>query len=180
MNRITIITLALLMLFAVSCKQEQATIYSPINKYAIQDDTNWVEVTDIDTVNICLGSFYWNYKSMVSHSIIIKNENEYKAIFDDALATTRKDFLPYCDTVYKPTGVDFNNRFMIMYSISGGDSRFTRRIFYSKNLNEYLYLTTIEFRSGNEILRGFSENISLPKINEDTKIIFDTLNINIQ
>jgi len=179
MKKLSILSLALFMLFAVGCKNEQPTLYSLPDKYTIQNDTNWVEVIDIDTVEVCFGPSYWNSKGMINHQIILNSENEYKAIFDDAVATTGREFhLTKCDTIYKPTGINFSERIMLLYRLSGGDYEFSRKIYYNKNLNEYLHLTTVKFLSYNEIMRVFNDNISLPKHNDNTKIVFDTLHIN--
>ncbi len=179
MKKTAFIWLAFFMLFAVGCQKEQPTIYSLPDKYTIQEDTNWVEITDIDTVDVCFGPSYWNYKGMVDHQIILHSENEYKAIFDDAVATTGREFhLTNCDTTYKPTGVNFSERIMVLYSLTGGDYEFSRKIYYNKNLNKYLHLTTVKFLSYNKIMRGFFDNISLPRYNDSIKIVFDTLHIN--
>jgi hypothetical protein len=149
------------------------------NKLTIQNDSNWVEVFDIDTVDICFGPTYWIDQNKMDHNIIINSENEYKSIFDDAVTTSGKYFyLSKCDTVYKPTGVDFNNRFMIIYHLTSADVIFTRQIFKNKCFNEYLYLVSINRLSLNKIGKRFSENISLPKINTETKVVFDTIQVN--
>jgi hypothetical protein len=149
------------------------------NKLTIQNDSNWVEVFDIDSIKLCFGPFYWDYKNQRDHNIIINSENEYKTIFDDAVATTGKDFhFTKCDTIYQPTDVDFNNRFMIIYNLTSADDKFTRQIFKNKCSNEYLYLVSINRLSLNKIGRSFIENISLPKISYDTKVVFDTLHVN--
>ncbi len=173
-----IIILAMAVLLLVSCEKEQPTnLSATYDKYQIQNDSDWVEVTDIDTLNPCFGPAHW-----IRHNnkyIIIKNENDYKTIFDEDVATFGKDFIiAKCDTVYKPTGVDFSTRFMISYKIATGDDEYTRKIFRNKFSNEYLYLVSITYLSSNKILRGWGESISLPIINSDIKVLFDTLHTN--
>ncbi len=173
-----IFILAIAVMLLVSCEKEQPTNFSATyDKYQIQNDSDWVEITDIDTLNSCLGPAYWIREN--NKYIIIKNENEYKTIFDDAVATLGKDFIiAKCDTVYKPTGVDFSKRFIISYKIATGDVKFTRKIFKNKISKDYFYLVSITNFSSNEILRGWGESISLPIINSDINVVFDTLHTN--
>ena len=186
MKKVFVFFAASILMFLAACNESTVNNKKNIsnnniiyNKLTIQNDSNWVEVFDIDTLDICFGPTYWADQNKIDRNIIINKENEYKTIFDDAVATSGKYFyLTKCDTVYKSTGVDFNNRFIIIYGIGTGDDKFTRQIFKNKYSNEYLYLVSITRLSNNDILKGFFENISLPKINNETKVKFDTLHVN--
>jgi hypothetical protein len=176
MKNVILATIVVMIATFTSCKMEQPIAVN-YDKYAIQNDSNWIEVTDIDTLKICLGN-YWIDKHLYEHQLLIKSENEYKAIFEDAKLTSGYSFLPYCDTVYQPTGVDFDKRFMIMYQFAEGDCKFSRKIYLNKLSGEYLHLTKIELISYNELLRTFTDNFSLPLINGNAKIVFDTIHVN--
>ena len=176
MKNIILATIVVMIATFTSCKMEQLIAVS-YDKHTIQNDTNWVEVIDIDTINVCLSS-YWSDKDLNNRNIIIKNEEEYKEIFEDAILTSGKNFLPYCDTVYKPTGIDFDKRFMIMYGITGADDKFTRQIFLNKSTSEYLYLISINRLSLSKVRRCWWEYISLPIVNGNAKVTFDTIHVN--
>ena len=178
MRNIILATIVVMIATFTSCKMEQPIAVN-FDKYAIQNDSNWVEITDIDTLNLCFGPSYWGYENKMNHSILIHKEVEYKVLFEDAVSKTGKDFhLINCDTVYQPTGVDFDKRFMIMYQFPEGDCKFSRKIYLNKLSGEYLHLTEIELVSGNEILRTYTDNISLPLINNKAKVTFDTIRVN--
>jgi len=176
------------MILTVSCKQEQPTNLSlNYDKYLVQNDSDCVEVTDIDTLDFCFGPSYrsseflnepntiYNYKS----GQILRSESEYKTIFDDAVAKNGKDFhYNKCDTIYKPTGVNFEKRFIVMHRFNGGDYGYERIIYKNKVNNEYLYLFKIRLLSNNEQLKGYWDYISLPLINNQASIKFDTILIN--
>ncbi len=158
-----------------SCKQEHATQFSSYDKYTIANDTNWVEVTDIDTLKLCFGPDYLKHE----YNIIIRKEVEYKELFEDAVRKTGQYFyVTKCDTVYKPTDIDFEKRFLILYAITGGDYGYSRKIYLNKKSGEYLHLIKVEFRSLRKLLSSYRDHITLPLVNGVANIKFDTVQIN--
>ncbi|HOV92942.1 MAG TPA: hypothetical protein PLC04_07700 [Candidatus Kapabacteria bacterium] len=180
MKKTAILSLAFFMLFAVGCQKEQPTIYSLPDKYTIQEDTNWVEITDIDTLHLCIGwSSYWIDKDIYVHQIVNRTEDDYKILFEDAISVSQY-FRDNCGSIYQPSGIDFSKRIMIMYTQTSTPSYWTRKIFYNEQLDEYYYLLEIKSKwcygcMTEERLDTYRENITIPKFTENTKVIFDTL-----
>ncbi|MCE5305587.1 MAG: hypothetical protein ABFD00_09600 [Chloroherpetonaceae bacterium] len=80
MNRITIISLALLMLFAVSCKQEPATIeedkyinevISDTSYFPLDIGNEWIYDISYDTVNIHLKVIDSAYFNSLKYSVVL-------------------------------------------------------------------------------------------------------------
>lgn len=180
MKTFIIYLLTSFMMLIVSCKQEQPT-QPNYDKYAIQLDTNWVEVFDIDTLHLCFGSSYWNLKGMVNHQLVLKSEEEYKTIFDEAVKISSKDFKwQNCDTIYKPTGIVFQKKILILYTQTSTPAFWNRKIFYNSKEDEYLYLLEIKLKSPYgypeyDVLESYNETLAMPRYSDKTKIKFDTI-----
>lgn len=175
MKSLKIISIAIFAMLFVSCGEQPTQ--PNYNKYLIQLDTNWIEVFDIDTIPINIGS-YWSDNNLLEHEIIIKNEDDYKSLFIDAVKIAKQNNHIYWDTTYKEIAIDFNQRFIVSYGFAGADYGYTRKVFFNKDKKEYLYLLEIKFLSPNKPIKAFLENISIPVLAKEFKITFDTLRIN--
>jgi hypothetical protein len=116
MKKSMIFCAVMIAVMLVSCKQEQATQFlSVTDKHNIANDTNWVEVTDIDTVNTCISS------KLYKNGLMVGSENEYKQLFiqtledEDYLYMVRKhpDKTP-CTEDYQIPEVDFQSRTLLL------------------------------------------------------------------
>lgn len=179
MNKLIITFALVLMTILISCKEDNPTIPSHYSKIQLEKDSNWIEIFDIDTIDLCFGTSYWSIKGMYEHIIVLKSEKEYKELFDDAVRLTKKDFYN-CDTNYKSTRIEFDKRFLILYSISSTPCTWIRKIYYNAKLDEYLYLLEKKYdhkKNTYETLVSYSyqENITLPYITKNTKILFQEI-----
>ena len=152
----------------ISCSEEQPTKVSEyvFDKRNIDNDTNWVEVTDIDTVDgFCLSGpdIYWGK--------IFETEIDFKNFYDTSFCGRKYG--------YKSSQVNFNTNFLILYGMYSNDVNWYRKIYYNQASNEYLHLLTIETTSIHTNIRWFTESIQLPIRTENTKVTFDTINTNI-
>ena len=173
MKKSTIISLALLMLFAVSCKQEQATIYSPINKYAIQDDTNWVEVIDTNHLDFCShqrgaitaedAPSYLKYGTL----IIINNAAEYQVLLEqlDSIGCS----------IVNPPNINFEQKTLIGYSIMTGNHSSSAHFYKNNALKKYLYLIEEKLLDNYDWLFTLREWTVVPKIDPSFTVEVDTL-----
>jgi hypothetical protein len=179
------LTTSVLMLM-ISCGDEQPTKVSEyvFDKRNIENDTNWVEITDIDTVeNTCYDQFD------VIGGVLCMNESEYRNYYDLAqeriyqlkskLSQQKRDSLGNCYKFnnYTSPDVDFNTHDLILYSMTSGFANWERKLFFNDHDNEYFYLLTIDTSpsNGEYILVFYNDAIKIPKLNNSTKIKFDTI-----
>ena len=161
------LALSVLMLM-ISCGDDQPTKVSNyvFDKRNIENDTNWVEVKDIDTVDIsCLtGNDIYLGK-------IFESEIDFKNFYDTSFCGRKYG--------YKSTQVNFNTNFMILYGMNSNDVNWYRKIYYNQASNEYLHLLKIERTSDHANMTWFLESVQLPRRTAKTKVTFDTINTNI-
>ncbi len=143
-------------------------------KYTLEElesDPNWVEITDIDTLEIpCI--WYDLYKM----GKVIRTDAEYKNLYDESKALMEhSEWACKNDTNY--IDVDFSNRDLILFEFGpiGGSPLFKRRIFKNSKLNQCIYVLEITIRGGSKVGFNFTEAFSIPKISSDMEMIFDTL-----
>jgi hypothetical protein len=163
------------MILIVSCKQEQPTQVN-YDKYAIQLDTNWVEVFDIDTVKICANPFDFR------DGLVLKNNTDCYDLFEK-LKSNKADakFYPCAKEEFVPPSVDFDERFLLLYfTIINSTESTNRKVYYNKELDEYTYILEIISpypENSHVTMMGISyiDKISLRKFTEKTKVNFDTI-----
>lgn len=169
------IILIIALIAFIGCDEEAPT-EQKVNldkKYTIEElesDPDWVEITDIDTLEIpCI------WFDLYERGKLIKQENEYKQLYDESKVLIENSGLP-CNNDTDSIDVDFSNRDLILFEVTtGGDPLFKRKIFKNSISNQYRYLLEITFRSVSKVGFSFTEAISIPKISNDMEMIFDTL-----
>lgn len=178
MRAILIILLAAFFMLFTSCNEKQVTEFTQSDLEQIQQDTNWVEITDIDTVEACMANDFYNN----GKGLLIKSEEDYKKYFDKSLENEQymdmvRNWSQYtnCTEEFQPLNANLENRDLILYSISsGGMPIFTRRIFLNKNESEYIYIVEIQITTYTKELRSFSDEITVPNLNEGYSFRFET------
>jgi len=175
----------LLCLFA--CTEDSITKFSNYNKGTIQSDSNWVEVTEIDTVyDLCFAA------EDVMNGVVCRNLNDYKTYYDliqsristlkQRLSQEQRNEMGPC---YKydsliPPDIDFNTRDLILFGTNwGGFADTERKLYYNSQTEEYLYLLTIYVNDPfSKILNWYEDAITIPKLTNIDKIRFDTVLVN--
>lgn len=143
-------------------------------KYTLEElesDPNWVEITDIDTLDIpCI------WYDLYEMGKLIRTDAEFKNLYNESKALTKHSELP-CQNDTNYIEVDFSNRDLILFEVrtNGGAPLFKRKIFKNSKLNQCRYLLEITIRDVTKEGAGLTEAISIPKISKDTEMIFDTL-----
>ena len=172
----------LLCLFA--CTEDSVTKFSKYNKDTIQSDSNWVEVTQIDTVyDLCFAA------EDVMNGVVCRNLNEYRTYYDliqnrirttkEKLSQEQRNEMGPC---YKydsliPPDIDFNNRDLILFGTKWcGLADTERKLYYNSQTEEYLYLLTISVNDRySKIINCYDDAITIPKLTNLDKIRFDTV-----
>jgi len=178
----------LLCLFA--CTEDSVTKFSKYNKDTIQSDSNWVEVTEIDTIyDLCFAA------EDVLNGVVCRTLNDYRTYYDliQSRISTRKQKLSQeqrneMGPCYKydsliPPDIDFNNRDLILYGMNSGFADYERKLYYNSQTEEYLYLLKISEHytiRDNDTMHHFAlmwyyDAITLPKLTRIDQIRFDTL-----
>lgn len=173
-SKILFVLIAVLLLH--SCNEEQATRFA-VDKHDIQNDPDWVEITDIDTVDVCIATSLFDSKGL-----LIKSENEYLNYFNKSLLdedyvyfTTKYPQYTNCTTTYQSSNIDFSKRDLILFSImTGGQPKSVRKIYRNSLTKEIIYLVDIKAGYTKEG-SGFGEHITIPKIPTGYKFIVDTI-----
>ena len=172
-----IIIFAIAVMLLVSCEKEQPTnLSATYDKYQIQNDSDWVEIFDIDTVNVCI------HPEVYNGGKIANTEDKFYEYFKENLQyykTTDSAKYP-CFFNYTSPEIDFVKRDLILfYAMTGMVKKTERFVYYNESLNEYLYLIKIYTKYSPNTIRydrgdGFVDLVTIPKIN-NTKIVIDTL-----
>ncbi|HPI19219.1 MAG TPA: hypothetical protein PKY56_02515 [Candidatus Kapabacteria bacterium] len=172
----------LICLFA--CSEDSVTKFSNYNKTTIQSDSNWVEVTEIDTVfDLCY------HGSDVLGGAVCRNIDDYRYYYNlvqnrikEQKAKMSQELRNQLGPCYKfdtlvPPAINFNNKDLILYGIKGlkGSAEFIRKIYFNKQTKEYLYLLKIFLDPRNFVLSIYDEAIALPELDNINKIRFDTI-----
>ncbi len=182
MKKSLIIAIASILMLMISCGDEQPTKYNNItyDKYQIQNDTNWVEVTDIDTVDVCIS------RKLFKFGLKVNTESEYKSLFIETLKDY--DYLnsvrehpdkTNCTEEYQVPNINFDSRYLILFDIrTGGSPMCKRRIYFNIQGNSAIYLVEFYFKDSiirTDELSGFAETITIPKSKKIDFVKFDTL-----
>ncbi len=161
----------------ISCSEEQPTKVSNyvFDKRNIENDTNWVEFHDYDTLDdICFD--FWDNLS----GVIINSEDDYKEVFFGAFPSNNENNRPYncffwtIDDYIKPD-IDFDNRSMLIFCWYDANVEFERKIYYNPKNDEYFFLLTVDLVGYGSVFSGFVETLSMPKLPNIEKIKFDTI-----
>lgn len=185
MKKTLIFAIVSILMLMISCSDDQPTKVSNyvFDKRNIENDTNWIEIFDIDTVfDIC---FHWED---VENGVICNSEDDYKHFYNisqerikdlkQRLSQETRDKLGPCYKYndYFSPNIDFEQRDLIIYSTHAGMSEFERKLYYNQVENEYFYLVTINYIVDElTIMKIFPEAITLPKLINNNKIKFDTI-----
>ena len=163
------------LMLMISCGDDQPTKFSEyvFDKRNIKNDTNWVEVTDIDTVDVCI------HYEVYSDGKVASSEEQFKGYFLKNLQYNFSgDPIKYsCYFNYTSPDIDFAKRDVILYSTltGGGFPINTRQLYKNTQSKQYLYLLTIKRTDVTEENSFFDETITIPKIEKGYDITFDTL-----
>jgi hypothetical protein len=177
MKKSLIFALASILMLMISCSEEQPTKFSEyvFDKRNIENDTNWVEIHDYDTLDgICFDWFD------TQGGVLMNTEDEYKEVFARAFPSDNTNNRPYhcffwtIDNYIKPD-IDFEKRSMLIFSWGDALVEYKRKIYYNRNNDEYFYLLTVDLVGQGIPLRLHLEALSLPKITNSEKIKFDTI-----
>ncbi|MFC2130888.1 hypothetical protein ACFLSQ_05595 [Bacteroidota bacterium] len=181
MKKIIILLAAVSVVIFLSCYQEQATqTQQKIDLSAILSDSNWVEITD--TVDVtdqikCLAQPLIQNKGTVFQS-----ENDYKDLWEKSV-TEYPDMVINCYGVnvydstkvkYQIPDINFNERTVLGYSIVTGPAKWTRCLYMNEQNKLYLHLVHVEIIAHNFRGDGYWCWVSVPKIPDNYKIMFDT------
>lgn len=172
----SIIIIISLILFG-GCKEESPTENRLIvqQKYTIaelESDTNWVEITDIDTLTLpCI------WTDVYEIGELCKSDSEFTSLYNESKSLMNHSEMPYCNEDTNYINIDYSLRSLILFDVSsnGGKPIFNRRIFKNSSLKEYRYILELTIRSLTEENSGFTEVVSIPKVSGDMTMIFDTL-----
>lgn len=172
----SIIIIISLILFG-GCKEESPTENQLIvqQKYSItelENDTNWVEITDIDTLELpCI------WTDVYDMGELCRSQSDYTSLYNESKALEDHSEMPYCKNDTNILDFEFSSRSLILFEVmtNGGGPSFQRKIFKNTSLKKYRYIVEITINSGTEENSSLSEVISIPKISADSEMIFDTL-----
>lgn len=158
-----------------ACKVETPITYvnlAQYDKYNIDKDTNWVEITDTTRIYFnCLNS------CLLPETNILLSDLEYKLLWDTTrvLYTNFLDSNPECK-LFKPIDFNFEKYSIIgMLMRDGGHAKYINRLFLNKKTSEIIQIINHEQSDIlNLICTPFFYKI--PKLNEKKKVLFDTIN----
>ncbi|TAL69800.1 MAG: hypothetical protein EPN82_04035 [Bacteroidetes bacterium] len=151
-------------IFGISC-QETETTAPTYDKHNIQNDTNWVEITDtIHFYSACL--FMGQNKYFTS--FVINDSNTYNNL---------KYYDAYCNDSKYPY-IDFAKKTLLIYSFEHGciwDDYY--HVYRNDIYKKYLFLIVRDIKEPVWILEKTATGIIIPKIKNNYTVDFDTLNL---
>jgi hypothetical protein len=159
----------------VGCKEEtptepKITIQKEYTLEELENDTNWVEITDIDTTEkICV----WG--SIIMHGKEVNSSVELDTLYK--LSEELGFGLPYRCVMTDSLDVNFQTRTMLLFWIDFHKDRIERRIYKNTIAKKYLYLAIVHNYVTNLDNSTFYESITIPKVSNDYSIVFDSLRI---
>jgi hypothetical protein len=171
------------LMLMISCGDEQPTKVSnyEFDKRNIENDTNWVEITDIDTVEVCISAKLYTNDT---NGLIVNSEVEYRNLFLETLkdedylwAVRNHPELTNCTEEYQIPAIDFDKRDLILYrtALGGGQPIWKRKIYINKRFKVILYLLETTLTTYTLENSHYSERITIPKFKSQYTIKFDTL-----
>lgn len=169
--------LALAVFALISCKEKAPTenkniIQKEYTLEELENDTNWVEITDIDTIDgACIDlSFFEN-------GLVIRN----KKYFDSIKAVSIKKYGEFggdgfCVNNFDDYNIDTNSKSLIFF-VTGTNKgpKTTRKVFENSSQDFLIYYNELEIVSGNEANNIYYDRIIVPKTKE-VKFIISKIN----
>lgn len=160
----------------ISCKDDSPTdksddqIQTEYTLEELENDSDWVEVTDIDTLEVpCL------YHKIMNNGRVCKTQNEFESIFEEngEVDSIRKT---YCNDATN-FDIDFNKNTVILFSNSYLDIHCTRKIFKNQKLKQIVYFVKMLDNQRDLTAPLFKDHIVIPKIENDYTLYFDSLRV---
>jgi hypothetical protein len=170
MRNIFVFFAASFMMLLFGCKQEQPTKYLGYNKISIEEDTNWVVVTDTISFPIkCLNSD----KIPDLTEFVIRDSNEYSKLQELRWIHTN------CQDYMFPV-IDFTQYTLLGLNTRTGRVTLEKSVYKNDSEKKYLYLIKIKniIESDsviNEILIHNRNFLLVPKIPDNFSVEMDTL-----
>lgn len=151
----------------VGCKEETPT-EQKVNidkKYTLdelENDPDWVEVTDIDTLDApCI------HPEIYKEGKILFNENDFNSLYTESVRTYGELDEEICNNVFSKYLIDTTKNCVIFYfNKTNKYPLITRRVFKSVDSNKLIYFVEIKRTSGNEGGDIYIDRIKVPKLNE--------------
>jgi hypothetical protein len=174
MKQSLIFAIASILMLMISCSEEQPTKFSEyvFDKRNIENDTNWVEFHDYDTLDSLCFDLDEAYGG-----IIYNSESEYKEAFLKAMNADYKSwecgFMKIED--YTEPDIDFDTRSLLFMFWRDANVEYKRKIYYNQKQDEYFYLLTVDLVGYGAVMIMYAETLSLPKITNHEKLKFDTI-----
>ena len=154
--------IAFITLLATACNENQITEFTQSDLEQIQQDPNWVEITDIDTV-----SDNAPFNDLTEGGILVRSEKQLLEIYN----LFEQGFAHGLDTL----DLDFKNRDHILYVITSSPSEYKRSLMINDVTKEVMYIVEVQMKDRTYRLDYWSEWISIPKINQ--RYVFRTRTI---
>lgn len=178
MKKFLFIALASFLMLAIACNEQPTKTSNYVfDKRNIENDTNWVEVTDIDTVDVCL------YYLIFDNGLQIRDEVQYKDKFklNTVYLIGQHDSTKYpCFFHYLKPDINFElNDLVLFYTMTGPIEKTERQVFYNKKSNDYLYMLKIFSKYSKDVIipdrgDGYIDKITIPKKGQSV-VHFDTI-----
>ena len=166
----TIIIIAILSIIALACQKEDMPVEQiQYTLEQLENDTNWVEIIDIDTLKqpVCIE------KDRYNHSIVIETAEEFNNLYKNSEDWRKENSIYFTQECSDEINVDFKKRTLILVASSnGGFPVFKRKIFINYTEKKIIYYLENKSTSTTEDLKVFHENITIPKFNNSFDILF--------
>lgn len=149
----------------VGCKEEAPTepkinLDKEYTLEELENDTNWVEVTDIDTVlRPCVNI------NLMKQGVVIRNEKNFNTIIEESFSKYGEtENNEYCYNDFEMYNIDTNTKSIILFtSLTNMGPKITRKIF-KHNIQDFLvYYNKLEATHGNEGVNLYMDFIKIPK-----------------
>ncbi len=157
----------------VGCKEEapsepKITIKKEYTLEELENDTNWVEITDLDT----LLKFPCIWKDIIEFGRIVNDLEEFKDIFKESDELGR-EYTEYCFDV-DSFDIEFRDRTLILYYIDWLDLNVKRKIYKNNILKTYVYIVEL-YKRTEWTAQSFGDLITLPKLESNYTFVFDSV-----
>ena len=172
MKNYIIFLIAIMALLSTACSEKQITEFTQSDLVKMQEDTNWVEITDTLHPNLGCSNhpgamepppneLKWDQMK------IIENQDEF-----EQLSNIMDTFS--CWQSQNPN-IDFDSYSLLLYSHKTGQHHSKTQFFKNDAEKEYKLLVHIHIESRELILYTLRNWLLVPKLKEDYKISVDTL-----
>ncbi len=170
--RFSLIILAFAFMLLVSCFNEQPTKVTQevtFDKHTIQNDSNWVEITDIEKID-----FRCVHPDLLKEGIVINSDSVITNLYNESRIINDILFKHLCDTFMLPE-VNYNSNSLIGISWKSRGGVTSRKLsFYKHRFTEnYVLIYDFVFNPDKDLLIGV-EFFKIPKIIQ-SQIKYDTI-----